>query len=64
MYQVNQYADVSWDKNDVILPAQQLGLDWSEKQCEDFLAEHEERIADAMTDAAWEYINHELKKEI
>ena len=64
MYRINQYAKISWDKNDIILPANQLGLDWSEKQCEEFLAEHEEKLADVMTDAAWEYINHELKKEI
>ena len=64
MYNVNQYAEVSWNKDDIILPAQQLGLVWLEKQCEEFLQEHEERIADVMTDAAWEYINHELKKEI
>ncbi len=44
------YAKVSWTPGDV----ETLMPDWTEEQCEEWLAENDKRIADRMIERGWD----------
>ena len=57
--QPNQYGKVTWDKNDV----KTIHPGWSDKRCEEFLAENEEDLYTEMLDAGWTLLVERAKGE-
>jgi hypothetical protein len=52
-----KYAQVFWTPSDI----KELRPEWTDEQCEEFIARIEERITDRMIQVGWQVIEQELQ---
>jgi len=57
-----KYAYTYWSAGDVLLEADDLGIEMTEEDAKDFIEEHEIKIKNAMIETGWHEINQGLRK--
>ena len=55
-----KWAEQWWDWQEIQEYAKDIGMEWSEEQCKDFLDEHEDEMSEAMREVGNELVDNWL----